>query len=212
MSNYESFCGLLKRYFQKYGVEAAFRSSLHECSVNNASSEMEYLYQGLDLDVIDMDCIARGAYKKIKGADESENPINSADSFIINHENEWYFIEFKDAKLKNGDTKSNILKKSYSNWYMVLDILYDMREQEPYAQFDFLNPIAFGKAKVYYILVCSGDKNPQEYRQIRNADLRGEHYTPPFMQRLKDYLFKDAYAYTEDYFEAKFVKGFQYES
>lgn len=123
------------------------------------------------------------------------------------------FIEFKDSEIRadNSGLKNNVLKKAYSNWYMMLDVLYYMNcKGMPYNGFDYNNPMEFAKNHVYYILVCNEQKNPRAYQQIKNRDLLGEKYTPPFMQRLKDYLFKDAYIYTNTFFERKFVHRFTY--
>lgn len=96
--------------------------------------------------------------------------------------------------------------------YMLLDILYAMKNSEDmYSKFAFEDPIKFIRENVYYILVCSKDKNPQIYEQIKNCEISEEkNYTPPFMERLRDYIFKDAYVYTEFQLEHKFVKAFEY--
>lgn len=217
MSNFEELKRLLLKYFQENTIdEVSYVSNLHEVSINDSKdgTPVVYVYNGKkDLEVLDMDKIAQKGYKKIKGVKSVDSTINTADAFIINQENEWYFIEFKDSKLSGGKStlKDNIIKKAYSNWYMMLDLLYEMREQlEPYSEFDFDNPIRFAKEHVSYILVCSMEKNPNIYTQIKNEKYLGRHYTIPFMQRLKDYLFKDAYVYTEDFFEREFVDRFQY--
>ncbi len=94
---------------------------------------------------------------------------------------------------------------------MVLDILYSMsRYGEKHPEFTYDQPIEFAQQHVYYILVCSEVKNPIMYGKMKDRQLAGRHYTPPFMQRLKDYMFKDAYAYTESLLEQKFVNTFQY--
>lgn len=70
------------------------------------------------------------------------------------------------------------------------------------------NPIRFAEEHVHYILVCSSEKNPNLYNLVKAQVLLKQNYTPPFMQRLKDYLFKDVYVYTENFFETEFVKKF----
>lgn len=77
-----------------------------------------------------------------------------------------------------------------------MDILYEMKDSDfRFSKFDFDNPILFAQGHIHYILVCSTVKNPTVYTQIKNHALVNSVYTPPFMQRLKDYLFKDAYIY-----------------
>ena len=70
--------------------------------------------------------------------------------------------------------------------------------------------MVYDNGHVHYILVCSGEENPKIYNQVKNQALLKQNYTPPFMRRLKDYLFKDAYVYTENFFEEEFVKKFAY--
>lgn len=45
---------------------------------------------------------------------------------------------------------------------------------------------------------------------MRNYKYKKKKYTPEYMQKMKEYLFKDAYVYTEIEFEREFVKKFQY--
>lgn len=54
------------------------------------------------------------------------------------------------------------------------------------------------------------DNNQNVVNQIRNHRLKKEKYTPIFMQRLKEYIFRDAYVYTEIELEREFVKNFEY--
>ncbi len=212
-NNFCEFQKLLEDYFSRNHVpELPCISDLYEVSFN--TEEGRKVYQGKkNLQVIDMDRIAREGYRQVKGADRKEHPVNTADAFLIDGENRWFFIEFKDSRLdaRKDSLKSNILKKAYANWYMVLDILYAVRESgREWEQFQFGNPVRFAKEHVSYIVVCSADKNPLLYQQIKNCDLIGQRHTPLFMQRLKDYLFQDAYVYTEDFFERKFVNSFSY--
>ena len=93
----------------------------------------------------------------------------------------------------------------------VMDILFEMKENESeYLNFTFENPIKFAKENITYIVVCSLEKNPTTYKQIRRKRIIGEKYTAPFLERIKSYLFKDAYVYTEDFFEREFVNKFEY--
>lgn len=105
----------------------------------------------------------------------------------------------------------NDSEKVYSNWYMIMDMIFEMRGNEnEYFDFDYNNPIKFAKEHVTYIIVCTLEKNPDIYRMIKNNDRTGKKYTAPFLERIKAYLFKDAYIYTEKYLERKFVKNFEY--
>lgn len=213
MNKFETFLEMLKQYFHKNEISLVMTSSLHECSDNNADGTPIYWYNGAELNVINMDWVAKHGYRYVRAVNPKDNPVSTADSFVINRENMWYFIEFKSGEItaKKDGIKRSVLKKAYENWYMLLDILYQMKEEYPISGFNFQQPIEFAKNNVQYILVCKGENNPEMYRQIKNSALIGKRYTPPFMQRLKDYVFQDAYAYTEVEFEQEFVKKFKYE-
>ena len=207
MKNFEIFKNTVEDYLSGNGIEPRYLESLHETSLNSDKQNPRHLYNGIfNPDVVSMDILARH-YKVIKGALPDQNPINTADAFLIDRNNEWYFIEFKDCPINNK--KDNLLKKAYSNWYMVLDMFYAMMESgNDSLIFDTKNPVRFAKEHVHFIVVCSMDKNPNIYNQIKSHELLHENYTPPFLLRLKDYIFKDVYAFTEEKFEQKFMKSF----
>lgn len=219
-SNFNKVQEMIENYLSLQSIQITITNSMHEVSLNSDGKDKQgnkmenYLYNGKNIAVLDMDAIAKEGYLRMKAPDSTEeNSVNTADAFLINCKNEWYFIEFKDSVISNKtkSLKNNIVKKAYGNWYMLLDILYEMKEQGKANElFDYTNPIRFGKEHVHYVLVCSKEKNPQIVQQIRNQRMLKKRYTPPFMEKLKDYLFKDAYAFTEDYFEMDFVHQFTY--
>ena len=126
MNNFEKMLEMIYNYHLNYGIEQELLSSLYDTSKSNTDGQETYVYYDRnDLNVIDMDVIARDCYKRIKKPNNPKgNPINSADAFLINHNNDWYFIEFKDAQIRNDNRslKDNIIKKAYSNWYMLMEI------------------------------------------------------------------------------------------
>ncbi len=214
-NNFTEFVDLISKYLSYDLQSGCMISNLHDLSRDDSNKErMEYVYNGENhLQVLDMDRIARTEYKKIKGAADKDSIINTADAFIITGKNQWYFIEFKNSIIKAGKKglKDNIIKKAYANWYMLLDILYTMYQKGiRYEGFCYENPVTFAKNNINYILVCKQEDNPEAYNLIKKSDLAGEKYTPPFMLRLKDYLFRDAYLYTDEFLERKFVHGFEY--
>lgn len=209
MSNYNDIVAMLEKYLSDNNIDISIKSDLHKASFND--NENNYLYNGKKLQVVDMDNIAKKAYRLIKKPDSitEDDSVNTADAFLVDKENEWFFIEFKDSPLNS--VKDSVLKKAYSNWYMLMDILFEMKENESeYLNFTFENPIKFAKENITYIVVCSLEKNPTTYKQIRRKRIIGEKYTAPFLERIKSYLFKDAYVYTEDFFEREFVNKFEY--
>lgn len=221
MNNYQKFILLLQNYLKEnlaisdndiQELSTQFLSDMKNASLNDSNNN--YLYNGdKKLNIIKMDDFA-DFYRRIKSKNATkEDNVNAVDAFLINKDNVWFLIEFKDTKIKSGVSKikHNIIRKAYGNWYMLLDILYNMREKIFIDNFDYNNPIEFAKNNVVYILVCSGNLNPQIRSSVSDAKSTKRYYTPPFMNKLKWYLFKDAYVFTELYFEKEFVNKFEYE-
>ena len=73
-----------------------------------------------------MDEIAHKMYRVIRNHDskKDDESLASADVFVINLEDIWYFIEFKNQKISKA--KDSVTKKAYQNWFWLVDILYEM--------------------------------------------------------------------------------------
>lgn len=208
MTNFEQFSHMMRAYLQERGYTVPIEADTAKLSL---STEEKTPLCKSKLRAIDMDAFAKKGYRKIVLPDSKteDDAINTADAFLINHDNDWYFIEFKDAKL--GNAKASVLKKAYSNVYAVLDILYAMQQTSArYEEFDYANPVEFMRHNVTYVLVFSAAKNPQHVIQLRNHQLKGEKYLPVFMERLSGYIYKDAYAMTEIIFDNAFARQFAY--
>lgn len=208
MTNFEQFSNMMNRYLEERGYAVQLEADISKLS---QSTEEETPLCRSKLKAINMDVFAKRAYRKIILPDSKteDDAINTADAFLINRDNDWYFIEFKDAKL--GNAKASVLKKAYSNVYAVLDILYAMqRTKARYDGFDYENPVEFMRQNVTYVLVFSAAKNPQHVIQLKNHQLKGEKYLPGFMERLPGYIYKDAYAMTEINFDGGFAKQLTY--
>lgn len=199
---------MMSEYLKERGYSVPIESDTSKLS--QSTEEEEPLCKSR-LEAIDMDAFAKKGYRKIilPDSETEDDAINTADAFLVNHENNWYFIEFKDGIL--GNAKESVLKKAYSNVYAVLDILYAMQHtKERYAGFDYGNPMEFVRHNVTFVLVFSSAKNPKHVIQFRNHQLKGEKYLPIFMERLPGYIYKDAYAMTEIMFDGEFAKQFTY--
>lgn len=217
-NNFERFQEMLQDFFEQNGVNISINPiGLHDASRSDADKHhITFFYNGEEMQVLDMDEIAKKPYREIKVLEEFEDTkddiVNTVDGFVINKNNQWFLIEFKDTKIAGSkrSLKDNIIKKAYCNWYMLLDILLNIAPAKRYSGFDYSNPVKFAKENVVYILVCNSKNNPNVVEQIRNHRLKKEKYTPMFMQRLKEYVFMDAYVYTEIELEREFVKKFEY--
>ena len=53
-------------------------------------------------------------------------------------------------------------------------------------------------------------ENMSRVRKMHESMLAGKRYTVPYMGKLRNYIFKDAYVYTPDYFEKYFVNKFEF--
>lgn len=211
MSYYERFRDTLTRYFADKGITFEIETTLKEASKNEQKDLTSFVYQGsADFNVISMDEIARRGYKTAKqvfGSDKLN--LNTVDAFLISADNEWFFIEFKDCKLSSK--KDNIEKKGMANWLMLQDIFFDMGQAACEGLIDLSNPCQFAREHITYIVVCSHEKDPYTWEQVRNMDRIRGHYTPECLFKFKNYFFKDAYAYTDEFFEHRFVKRFSFQ-
>lgn len=210
MNNYEVLRDTLKGFFESRNIVFDIETNLHEASRNDQKQD-RYVYNGTpNLTVVSMDKVAQIGYKAVKEApDDMKRTVNTVDAFLIGAGNEWFFIEFKDCKLSSK--KDNIEKKGMANWMMLQDIFYIIGADACRGLIDLSNPCKFARDHIVYIVVCNSSEDPYTYEQVRNCDLKGEKYTPPCLYKFKDYFFKDAYAYTESFFEKRFVKRFVYD-
>lgn len=208
MTNFDNFSNIMKQYLLDRGINLPIVSNVSRTSSSDTGEPLCDSAQP----VIDMDTFARKGYRKIILPDSvTENDsINTADAFLINSQNEWYFIEFKDRTISNSSAKISVLKKAYSNIYAVFDVLYSMRKTVwEYRDFDYGNPIDFIRKNVCYVLVFRAEKNPQYASSFLKHKRIGERYLPEFMRRLQGYIYKEAYAMTEDEFQKGFLKKFR---
>lgn len=208
MNNFDAFEKLLEQYLIEKGYPVSLVSDIRSTSY---SDEIKKSLCISSLRVIDMDKFAKKRYRKVilPGSVSEDDSINTADAFLINKDNVWYFIEFKYAKL--GNAKLSVLKKAYSNAYAVMDVLFSMKgTRYEYKGFDYNNPIRFFQENVIYILVFSEKDNPQHVIQMRNYRYKNQNYLPEFMSRLQGYIYKEAFAVTESVFTNSFLTNFSY--
>ncbi len=214
MNNFELTTQFFEKYSNKYGVDFPddFVSDLIKTSNDSESNVSLYTNKTNNLNVLDMDVFAKKIYYRVWGQNMRDNTFNSPDAFLVNSDNHWFFIEFKNSQInaQNTKTKSNVLKKAFCIVYSIIDVLSDVNEC--YILSAYSNPLSFFRTNVTYILVCSNDKNPTvSQRNVQQRITTGKYrYTPEFMQKINSYLFCNAYVYTEKYFEEEFVKNFKY--
>lgn len=209
---------ILWAFADEHNLNTCIEAKISDVSEDKAESSnsgvRKYVYEKSrqDLDIIDTDEIAHNIYRLVRFSDSKKesDSLASADAFVINSENIWYFIEFKNQQIAKA--KESVTKKAYQNWYWLVDILHEMEEKKKirYDAFNYENPITFARENVVYILVVSQEKNIVDADKIRKCSLAGEKFQPEYMKKLEKYIFKEAYVYTPQLLESKFVKKFTY--
>lgn len=209
MNKFESFCNAFSVYCVNNGFSIIDTSSLHEESLNDSGNK--FLYNGSELEIFPMDEFVKNVYRAQYGTEDFNNRPNSVDCFVVNKDNKWFFIEFKDSEVSS--TNTNNVKKAYSNVLLIIDVLYNTRKNYSYdIDFNYENPIEFFRTNSEHIIVCSEEKNPKIARDINLLKLSGQEQKVhrKINERLSRYLFQDSYICTEKVFEKQFVKQFEY--
>lgn len=216
MTNYDQIKEILKQFSDKYVTKIIIESKMSDVSEDKAASKKTekkvLLYEDnrKDMQVIDMDEIAHKAYRVARYPEsvKEDDSLASADAFVINADNMWYFIEFKNQEIAKA--KDSVTKKAYQNWYWLVDVLREMKDTIQYNNFNYEDPISFARENVTYILVVSQEKNYNNVKKMHNCKLAGQKFLPQYMEKLEKYTFKETYVYTPEMFEQKFVKKFEY--
>lgn len=216
MTNYDQIKEILKQFSDKYVTKIIIESKMSDVSEDKAASKRTekkvLLYEDnrKDMQVIDMDEIAHKAYRVARYPEsvKEDDSLASADAFVINADNIWYFIEFKNQEITKA--KDSVTKKAYQNWYWLVDVLREMKDTIQYNNFNYEDPISFARENVTYILVVSQEKNYNNVKKMHDCKLAGQKFLPQYMEKLEKYTFKETYVYTPEIFEQKFVKKFEY--
>lgn len=216
MTNYDQIKEILKQFSDKYVTRIIMESKMSDVSEDKAASKRTekkvLLYEDnrKDMQVIDMDEIAHKAYRVARYPEsvKEDDSLASADAFVINADNMWYFIEFKNQEITKA--KDSVTKKAYQNWYWLVDVLREMKDTIQYNNFNYEDPISFARENVVYILVVSQEKNYNNVKKMHDCKLAGQKFLPQYMEKLEKYTFKETYVYTPEMFEQKFVKKFEY--
>lgn len=216
MTNYDQIKEILKQFSDKYVTRIIIESKMSDVSEDKAASKRTekkvLLYEDnrKDMQVIDMDEIAHKAYRVARYPEsvKEDDSLASADAFVINADNMWYFIEFKNQEITKA--KDSVTKKAYQNWYWLVDVLREMKDTIQYNNFNYEDPISFARENVTYILVVSQEKNYNNVKKMHDCKLAGQKFLPQYMEKLEKYTFKETYVYTPEMFEQKFVKKFKY--
>lgn len=196
MTNYDQIKEILKQFSDKYVTKIIIESKMSDVSEDKAASKRTekkvLLYEDnrKDMQVIDMDEIAHKAYRVARYPEsvKEDDSLASADAFVINADNMWYFIEFKNQEITKA--KDSVTKKAYQNWYWLVDVLREMKDTIQYNNFNYEDPISFARENVTYILVVSQEKNYNNVKKMHDCKLAGQKFLPQYMEKLEKYTFK----------------------
>lgn len=212
MSNYSNFASLLKSYCKLHNLQTEIELTVKEASLDTENKKYVFTATTSALKTISMDNIAQDIIRNIsyKNTKWIKDSPASVDSFLIDKNGKWYFIEFKNQKISK--TKQKCIEKSYANIYWLLSILYEMKNQGEIIQFNYENPIQFIKENCNFILVIPKDADPICINKIREAKKAKLPYPEEclFLNKLKSYIFNDASIFDETQFNEKFIKTFSY--
>ena len=203
MSYMDDFCFHINNYFMV--IDSSFNcvSNLHDSSFDSDKKVFVFDDENYNsMRVVSMDYICQKGYKVIKGAITKHLP-NTVDAFLIDNSGFWYFIEFKNCAISKKN--DNIEKKGINNLLMLIDIL--KHSGNKYNNFN-VDPTLFIREKCIFIVVVPQNADPYTAGKVKDCDKISEKYTPEFLEKFKEFYFKDAYVYTVEYFLQRFVKKF----
>lgn len=218
MSMYEKFVNLLTNYCRQKGFPIQIEKSLQDASEDDVNKVKIFKSKYKDLNSISMDAIAHDVVRRIHyvgTTNEGESPA-SVDSFLIDSNGIWYFIEFKNQKI--GASKEKCVEKSYANVYWLLKILDELKRNEDFSFDSFsscpkgISPFDFVKKYCNFILVIGDGKDELCLHKIREARKAKTDFPEPcrFLKKLESYIFRSAEVYSAKQFDNTFVKHFSY--
>lgn len=219
MTNYEQIKELIQTFADNHNISSnQIETLLSKVSDDKSETErigiktLVYNDCRKDIAIIDMDEVAHNIYRHVRFPESTKNSesLASVDAFVISSDDVWYFIEFKNQRISK--TKDSVTKKAYQNWYWLVDVLYEMKEQYQmeYDNFNYNNPIEFARNNVVYILVVSENKNTVDVDKMHKCVLAGRKFQTEFIKKLEKYVFKESYIYTPDLLEKRLIKHFKY--
>lgn len=182
------------------GMESSSESFLSDVSSASISKNGElpfysedFLTSFINMETIKLDDISKYRKQMLGLPDRSWfNELPAVDAVCIDKDNEWFFIEFKDAKIDNEikSIKNKMLSSLWFCFYMLSksnkgnEILYD-------------DVLKFSREHITYIVVAKHDKNTVEAVRINEEENKGCHYCPHKLIECINYYFKDIYMLTE---------------
>ncbi|MDE6540212.1 MAG: hypothetical protein K2K66_08470 [Ruminococcus sp.] len=211
---YKKFCKVLETYSS--GAVKKCSATMKDASFDDNNKMYVYWdYENNSDYDIDMTILKLDEFSKIYN---SKNTPNAVDAVCIDHENNWYLIEFKNQKFDNA--KSSVKKKMMSSLWILFDTYHktgnisDIIGSPPTKDI-----IEFSKEHITYIVVCSSTKNSENNNKKdrskfgdnlrkRYTDILNRNYNQSKLDYCAEcYCFKDAYKCSEKELK-NFIEGF----
>lgn len=153
----------------------------------------DYMSDFINMETIKLDDISKYRKNMIEIAGNFLfEELPAVDAICIDENNEWFFIEFKNAKVDNKI--SSIKQKMLSSLWFCFFMLSKSNKDDNILNNDVLK---FSREHATYIIVGRYNKNIDEAEHIRQAEARHEHYQPHKLKQYINYYFKDVYMLTE---------------
>ncbi|MBO5571655.1 MAG: hypothetical protein J5926_02930 [Ruminococcus sp.] len=196
-SHFRNFKEAVNNCCGKASEDDTFLSDMLEASYSDSAKVSFYSDEFLDpfinMETIKLDEISKYR-KQMLGLPEKSwfNEFPAVDAICIDRNNEWFFIEFKNAKVDN-EIKSIKQKMLNSLWFCFYMLSKSDKDD------DVLNSdaIKFSREHITYIVVIKRDKNIDDAKEIEEKEGINEHYTHRKLIEVINYYFKDVYMLTE---------------
>ena len=177
--------------------DSFFISNMEESSYSDQSKESFYsdkvLKNFINMVNIKLDNITEYRKDILKLPPKTMfTPLPAVDAVCIDADNEWYFIEFKNAVIEGKIT--SIKKKMMNSLWFSFYMFSLSGKGSGIVNNDVLK---FSREHINYIIVAKRDKNIVESQSIMEMESIGEHYCPPKLREFINYYFKDIYMLTE---------------
>lgn len=153
----------------------------------------EFLKPFINMETIKLDEISKYRKQMLELPEKTWfNEFPAVDAICIDSNNEWFFIEFKNAKVEN-QIKSIKQKMLNSLWFCFYMLSKSDKDDE------ILNSdaIKFSREHITYLVVIKHDKNIVDAKEIEEKESINEHYTHRKLIEVVNYYFKDVYLLTE---------------
>lgn len=208
-SHFSKLCELFHNLLDldnKSIISDMVEASIDDNDKNNITNL--YKYKDINMDVIKLDDMTAPflSYMRKNRKNMNLDQPKAVDAVCVNKNNECFLIEFKNRPIyKNNSIDNDVLTSIRRKMFESLWLLFTIDSLNNDESL-FNDATEFARTHVTYIVVVSREKNPDEYRRIRESNKN--LYTPDYLKKYIGYYIKDAYLFTENEL-ARFINNFK---